>query len=169
MNKKPLLLLSIAVGIAIILATTGIQAGTEIPDEIQMDHKAYKKHKKSIVLFTHKKHSEEYATDNPNLYKKKCGECHHDENNKPLENLKAGDDVKNCIECHKKLGEVPKKVKQQWKAKKIKKKEKDKMAREWHAEAIHDNCRGCHKKWNKKNKSKAAPTTCAKCHPKKKK
>ena len=29
-----------------------------------------------------------------------CGECHHDKDNKPLNNLKIGDDVQNCIECH---------------------------------------------------------------------
>ena len=156
------------VGIAIIFATTGIHAGTEVLDEIVMDNPAYEKHKKSIVTFTHKKHMDDYATENPDLYKNKCGECHHDENNKPLTDLKVGDDVQSCMECHKKPGEVPKELKKEWKAKKIKKKEKDKMALEYHAEAIHDNCRPCHKKFNKKTKTKDAPTTCAKCHPKKK-
>src|SRR4030042_523140 len=40
---------------------------------------------------------------------------------------------------------------------------------EYHAEAIHENCRGCHKNFNKKTNSKAAPETCAKCHPGKEK
>ena len=158
MNKKGFLA-SIAVGVLVLFASVALYAGTTVPDVIKMEN-AYE-HKKAIVDFTHKKHT----TD----YKAGCGDCHHDENNKPLNDLKEGDAVQKCIECHKKPGEVPKKVKQQWKAKKIKKKEKDKLSREWHAEAIHDNCRGCHKKWNKKNKSKAAPTTCVKCHPKKEK
>jgi hypothetical protein len=167
MKIKSFLVAGAIVGFAIIFATTGIYAGMEVPDEIKMENPAYEKHKKSIMMFSHKKHAEEYAKDNPDFYKKKCGECHHDEDNKPLENLKAGDDVKNCIECHSKPGEVDKKTKADWKKKKIKKKEKDKLARQWHAEALHDNCRGCHKTFNKKNKTKAAPTTCLKCHPKK--
>lgn len=169
MKIKSLFISSIVIGIAVIFATTGIYAGTEVPDEIKMDNPAYEKHKKSIVMFSHKKHSEEYASDNPALYKKKCGECHHDKDNQPLENLKAGDDVQNCIECHKNPSEVPKKVKQEWKAKKIKRDEQKKLKLEYHAEALHANCRNCHKVYNKKNKTKAAPTTCTKCHPKKKK
>ena len=51
--------------------------------------------------------------------------------------------------------------------KKIKYKKAEKL--QWHAEAIHDNCRGCHRAFNKKYKPKKAPTTCTKCHPKKKK
>jgi hypothetical protein len=167
MKIKSFLVVGAIVGFAITFATTGIYAGTEVPNDIKMENPAYEKHKKSIMMFSHKKHAEGYAKDNPDLYKKKCGECHHDEDNKPLENLKAGDDVKNCIECHSKLGEVPKAEKKKWRKEKIKKAEKNKLARQWHAEAVHDNCRGCHKAFNKKNKTKAAPTTCLKCHPKK--
>ena len=72
------------------------------------------------------------------------------------------DDVQSCIECHKK----PEYIKGK-KAKGLSKKQK----REYHANAIHDNCKGCHKKFNKekglKSKDKgAAPTTCKSCHPK---
>ena len=167
--RKKVLLIAVFVGIAVIFATTGIHAGKEVKDEIIMKNPAYKKHKKSILTFTHKKHAEEYANDHPDLYPRKCGECHHDEDNKPLENLKDGDDVQNCIECHKKLGETPRKTKKKWKADKVSKKEQKKMKLEWHAEAIHYNCKDCHKKFNKKTKTKDAPTTCKKCHPKKKK
>ena len=52
------------------------------------------KHTKGIVNFEHRKHQEDFKVE--------CGECHHDQNNKPLKNLKAGDEVKKCIECHKK-------------------------------------------------------------------
>ncbi len=159
--RKKIFLIAVLVGIAVIFATTGIYAGKEVKDEIIMKNPAYKKHKKTIVVFTHKKHMEEYATANPTLYAKKCGECHHDKDNKPLENLKDGDDVQNCIECHKIPSERPKGKK----APKLSKKER----LEYHAEALHYNCKGCHKAFNKKNKTKKAPTTCKKCHPKKKK
>jgi hypothetical protein len=146
------------IGICILFVTTGINAGTTVPDCIKMENKAYEKHKKSIVLFSHKKHVEEYKTG--------CGECHHDENNTPLDHLKEGDAVQNCIECHKMPGERPKGKG----APKLTKKER--LA--YHAEAIHYNCKDCHKKFNKKKglKSKdegAAPTTCKQCHPHNKK
>lgn len=124
-------------------------------DVIKMENKAYTEHKKGIVEFSHKKHAEDYGTG--------CGECHHDENNKPLDNLKAGDDVQNCIECHK----IP--------AEKPKGKDAPELTRsqelEYHAEAIHDNCRGCHKKYNKEKGLKSkdpgyAPTSGMQCHPK---
>jgi len=158
MNKKGLLI-TIIMGSIILCASVVIYAGTEMPAVIKMQNDY--EHTKAIVEFSHEKHIKDY--------KGACGDCHHDENGKPLNDLKEGDNVQKCIACHSKPGEVPKDVKKEWKTKKIKKKEKDKMAREWHAEAVHDNCRGCHKAYNKKNKTKAAPTTCTKCHPKQEK
>jgi hypothetical protein len=131
----------------------GLYAGTTVQDVIKMENKAYPEHKKGIVEFTHKKHVVEYKAG--------CGECHHDENGKPLNDLKEGDDVQNCIECHSKPGLKPKGKD----AKKLSKKE----TLEYHGEAIHQNCTGCHKEFNKKNKTKSAPTKCKECHPKKKK
>ena len=153
MGKKSLLMCIVIAGMATLFVAGGIFAGTTVPDVVKMDNKAYSKHKKGINVFSHKKHVEEYKAG--------CGECHHDENNKPLDNLKMGDNVQNCMECHSKPSERPKGKG----APKLKKKER--LA--YHAEAIHYNCKGCHKKFNRKNKTKAAPTTCAKCHPKKKK
>jgi cytochrome c553 len=161
MNKRSLLLSAAIAGLVSLILSAGIYAATEVKDVINMDNPAYEKHKKGIVAFTHKKHAEEYAQKFPEFYKNGCGECHHDENNKPLTSLKAGDDVKSCIACHKKPSEKPKGKD----APKLSKNEK----LEYHAEALHDNCRGCHKKYNKKYKTKKAPTTCTKCHPKKKK
>ncbi|MCD6271309.1 MAG: cytochrome c3 family protein [Deltaproteobacteria bacterium] len=156
MDKKFCTIISLFVGIAVavLFMVPCLYAGTEAPDVIKMEHKAYAKHKKGIVEFTHKKHVEEY--------KATCGECHHDKDGKPLENLKAGDEVKPCMECHKKAGYIKGK-----KAKGLSKEQK----LEYHANAMHDNCKPCHKKFNKKNglKSKdkgAAPTTCKACHPK---
>jgi hypothetical protein len=158
MNKKGLLFFAITV-FAVLFAAAALHAGTKAPDVIKMQDDY--EHTKGIVEFSHAKHH----TD----YKAGCGECHHDANNKPLTNLKDGDDVKKCIECHKKPGEVPKDIKKEWREKKIKRAEQKKLELEYHAEALHENCRECHKEYNKKNKTKAAPTTCTKCHPKVKK
>ena len=156
MTKKGFLIIT-TVGFIVLFASVALYAGSDVPAVIKMQNDY--EHKKEIVAFTHEKHVD--------AYKNGSGACHHDENNKPLDNLKAGDSVQKCIECHSKPGEVPKAEKDKWKKKKLKKAEKDKLARQWHAEAVHDNCRDCHKAYNKKNKTKAAPTTCAKCHPKK--
>lgn len=152
MNKKTCAMIFMVIGIAVLFVMTNLYAGTEVCDVIKMENSAYAKHKKGIVEFTHKKHNEEYKIT--------CGECHHDENKKPLD-LKIGDDVQGCIECHKKADYIKGK-----KAKGLSKKQK----REYHANAIHDNCKACHKKFNKekglKSKDKgAAPTTCKACHP----
>lgn len=157
---------------SIVMATLFLAAGICVaaaPDVIKMDNKAYESHKKGIVEFHHLKHAETYATEYPDLYKDGCGVCHHDDQGKPLTDLTSESEVQSCIACHKIPGEVPKDLKKKWKTDKVKKAEKDKMARDYHAEAVHDNCRGCHKAFNKKYKPKKAPTSCTKCHPKTKK
>ena len=164
MNKN-LLVLVIVVSAAL-FAAGGILAKT-VPDIIKLQDPAYKEHKKGVVEFTHGKHQKDYAEKYPEFYKNGCGECHHDKDGKPLSGLKEGDAVQKCIECHKIPSEVPKEVKDEWKKNKVKKADRKKKELEYHAEALHDNCRGCHRKYNKKYKpAKKAPTTCAKCHPK---
>jgi hypothetical protein len=133
---------------ASVLYVVTLYAGTTVPDEIEM--KAAYEHKKSIPVFTHRKH----VTD----HKITCGECHHDDKGQPRE-LKEGDDVKSCFDCHNKPGELKGK-----KAKDLSKKEK--LA--YHANALHGNCIGCHRTYNQKNKTKAAPQKCTDCHPKNK-
>ncbi len=140
----------LVVGACVILVSAWVIAGTTVPDVIKMNTKGYTAHTKGIVEFTHKKHVEEY--------KNACGECHHDKDGKPLANLKAGDNVQGCIECHKTPGEKPKG--------KDAPKLSEKEALQYHAEAMHQNCQGCHKEYNKKNNTTNAPTTCVKCHPK---
>jgi hypothetical protein len=149
MSKK-LLIFLMAIGIALIFVATGLQAGTEVADSFKVVTKEFKKHKKMPPTFSHKKHNEEY--------KLSCGECHHDKDNKPLANLKMGDNVQRCVECHTKL-------------KKDKKNKKDILVLE---NAMHGNCIGCHKKVNikagdPKGRKGPAPASCSKCHPKKKK
>ena len=158
--KTRVLLTTVIIGFAAIFLATGIYAGTKVPDVIKLQSKEYEKHTKGIVEFTHKKHAEDYAKASPELYKDGCGVCHHDDKGKPLA-LKEGDDVQRCIECHKKPSERPKGKN----APKLTKKQR----LEYHAEALHYNCRDCHKAFNKANNTKKAPTTCTKCHPKTKK
>ena len=172
--RKPLKLVVVGMavlfaGIAVLLVFTGTYAAVEdpvpVPEEIRLEDKAYKKHKYAIAVLSHKKHQEDYAKKYPEFYQNGCGECHHDKDNKPLTELKAGDAVQRCIECHK----IPKFVTGR-KAKGLTKEQK----RENQGNAMHDNCKVCHKKYNKKytkrSKSKGyAPTSCKTCHPKKRK
>ena len=160
-RKKFWLLAGMVTTLAVLFLAAGIYAATKVPDVIEMSDKTYKEHKKGIVAFTHKKHAEQYAKESPELYKNGCGECHHDKDGKPLKKLKAGEDVQKCIDCHKIPGERPKGKD----VKKLTKKER----LQYHAEALHYNCKGCHKAFNKKTNTKKAPTTCTKCHPKTKK
>ena len=153
---KQLLTLGLVTVVGLFFAAA-IQAKTEVADVITLKNKAYEKHTKGIVEFTHKKHATEYGAS--------CGECHHDDKGQPLE-LKEGDDVQNCIECHKIPSTVPKERKKEWKEQKVSKEAQKEEKLKYHAEAIHMNCIACHKKWNKENKSKAAPVSCSKCHPK---
>ena len=161
MMKKELIR-AVILGVAILFVSAGIYAKS-VPDVIPLQDPAYEEHKKGVVQFEHKKHWDDYSKEYPEFYKNGCGECHHDDKGKPLAELKDGDDVQKCIECHKIPAEAPKGKKAK---KKLSKKEK---IRDYHAEALHANCKGCHKRFNKKYKPKKAPTTCAKCHPKKKK
>ncbi|MBF0452911.1 MAG: cytochrome c3 family protein [Candidatus Magnetomorum sp.] len=122
-----------------------LYAGTTFNDVIPLNEPSYN-HKKPVIQFTHKKHVADYKVG--------CSECHHDKTGKPL-NLKSGDNVERCVTCHKKAGEIKGKN-----AKGM----SDADKRSYHANALHDNCKGCHKEFNDNNKSKKAPTSCNKCH-----
>ncbi|MEN8691079.1 MAG: cytochrome c3 family protein [Desulfobacterales bacterium] len=155
--KTRSLLIAMVIGAAVVFFAAGIYAATKVEDMVKIQDKGCE-YTKGIVEFSHKKHSEDYAKKSPDLYKDKCGTCHHDDKGKPLVDIAAGQEVKRCIECHKKCGEPPKG--------KDAPKLSDKEKLEYVAQAFHVNCRDCHKAYNKANKTKAAPTTCTKCHPK---
>lgn len=158
MKKIKLIKILAITAFASMFVAAGLFAGT-VDDVIKMENPAYTKHKKSIVMFTHKKH----FTD----YKAGCGDCHHDKDGKALNSLKDGDSVDTCLSCHKELGEMPKDQKKALKG--LSKKEKLTKKLVFHAEAIHENCKGCHKAWNKEHGKKGkdgAPTSCTTCHPK---
>lgn len=148
--KKKMFLFTTLIYFASIFLAINLFAGSTLKDVIEMENKAYEKHKRSIVEFQHKKHSEERNIE--------CGACHHDENGEPLK-LKAGDHVSSCMDCHNIASERPKGKD----APRLTPKEKLK----YHAEAVHKKCKACHKKDNRKNNNKAAPATCKGCHPKK--
>ena len=104
-------------------------------EDLVIKSDVFKKHKKSPVTFSHKKHKGF-----------ECTRCHHEM--KDGKNVwKKGQEVKKCGACHK--------LKKEGKVKKLEK-------------AFHDQCQQCHKKL-KKAKKKTGPTSCTKCHPKKKK
>jgi cytochrome c553 len=155
--KTRLLLIAMVIGAVVVFFAAGIYAAAKVEDIIKLQYKECE-YTKGIVEFSHKKHSEDYAKNSPDLYKDKCGACHHDDKGKPLADLAAGQEVESCIECHKKCGEPPKGKD----APKLSRKEK----LEYVSYAYHENCRDCHKAFNKANNTKAAPTTCTKCHPK---
>jgi len=130
---------------------TNEEAVEEVVQEgiIKMEEPSYK-HKKPIVAFTHLTHIEKYQI--------KCGECHHDDAGAPLNDITLESDVEKCFVCHNKPGEKPKGKD----APKLTSAEK--LA--YHAEAFHQNCIGCHKKFNKETGKKTAPISCSKCHAK---
>ncbi len=126
-------------------AESAVETGrADVAEVIAMESAVYDKHKKGIVQFTHKKHFEDYAIA--------CGECHHDADGQPFADLKMGDAVEKCSACHEKAGKI---AKEATPAEKL----------EFHKEALHQNCIACHKEYNKKNNTKAAPSSCKQCHP----
>jgi hypothetical protein len=158
MKRRSLLLIAAVLGFAVLFAAVGI-AGTAMEDTIVFKPTAGEgKYQDRTVTFTHKKHIEEH--------KLTCGECHHDKDGKPRADLKAGDDVQKCSECHSKPGEAPKDKKMEWRKQKLSKQEQQKLSLEYRAEAFHANCVTCHKEHNRKNKTKAAPQACTQCHEK---
>ena len=156
---RKLFILIMCLGI-LTMSSTAIAAS--IPDIMLLEEPCYT-HKKGIVQFDHKKHSQDYFDTYPELYPNGCGDCHHDKNGEPILKLKDEDIVQRCIDCHMLAGEAPK-----GKKAKVKLSKKEKI-KDYHANAFHANCKGCHKKFNKAYKPKKAPTTCIKCHPKKEK
>lgn len=125
------------------VAETSSAQETGLPGVMVM-HADYP-HTKTLVTFPHKKH----AID----YKVTCGQCHHDDAGDPRTDLNMGDSVESCIDCHAEPGQSPRGAKLS---------KTDRL--EYHADVLHDNCRGCHKQHKKEGGSGAAPTACSKCH-----
>ena len=95
MRKTSLVILTaVAFALAALLGTMALAQVTKsgkVSDVIKIYDPLFKKHTKSAVEFTHKKHSIDH--------KIKCTECHHDyKNGKNV--WKEGDKVQMCAKCH---------------------------------------------------------------------
>jgi predicted CXXCH cytochrome family protein len=124
---------------------------------IKMANPAYETHTRPIVLFSHAGHYSNYGIS--------CGQCHHDEQGRPLADLKEGAFVENCIACHSIPGEMPREQKTALQG--LPEAQSQQKLLAFHAEAIHKMCTDCHRAWNQeqgKATREGAPTTCAQCH-----
>ncbi len=132
---------------ALLFMMVGSLTASDVPENITLDSKVYKKHTKGLVDFSHKKHAEYEGIT--------CQDCHHVY--KDCKNTwKEGDAVQKCEACHAETGKPEKGME---KADKIKK---------FHKEALHANCKGCHKKMiDKKSDLYKEVKKCTGCHPKK--
>ena len=143
MNKK-LLTLLLAAGISVLFLTTALHAGTEFSGEITMDYNKYperyfKMPKRNYVEFPHSLHVMDFELS--------CEQCHHLD-------LKMGDEVQPCADCHIEL--TPTK--------------KNRKSIILLRNAYHATCIDCHKEFNKKAgdprgfDESAPPTSCSECH-----
>lgn len=155
------------VAFGIMIASGGLMAAATMPDTIKLENPEYTDYSKPIVEFPHQKHTSEFQTKYPSAFSDGCGTCHHDDDGRALSALAPGDDVTACIECHSNPGRVPREIKKQMRQQNLSLSEKRSQELEYHAEAMHDLCRGCHRKIKKENRSTVAPTTCFKCHKRK--
>ncbi len=146
MKKRSLLWMMFGLMAISLIGAAGIYAAETMPEEITLSSP---EQTKGPVTFTHQKHSKDYNIG--------CGECHHNDKGQPLTNLKPGEPVKKCIDCHTKPGLVKGKEAREMP-------EKEQLAHI--GNAFHTNCIDCHKKVNKEKNTKAAPQACKDCHPK---
>ena len=155
MKKRTLLVLT-AVALSVVFLFAVVYATQTAPDNITMESKVFKKHKKTLVTLSHKTHNVDYKIP--------CNDCHHIYDEHGKNTWTQGAEVKKCDAkgCHDKA-KAPKAKEGE---KKLKRKEK--ASQGYHYSAIHENCVGCHKGLKKKKKP-TGPTACKDCHPKKKK
>ncbi len=147
--RKKFMTLLVVVLTGLLFLTVGVltAADVDVPKEVLIQGKDYKKDKKGPVKFTHEKHNKDF--------KIACTECHHEykkEGDKKKNIWKEGDPVKKCGACH---DPDSKKAK----AKKVLKLQN----------AYHKNCKNCHKALKKEGKKTGPFKKCNKCHAKKKK
>ncbi len=144
-NNTSFTLISAVLGVVLVFSAG--YANEQVPDRTAMNSKVYGQHTKSLVTFTHKKHNVDY--------KIACAECHHVyKDGKSI--WEEGDKVEKCGVCHSKDKPSREERKELSGAEKIK---------GYHYEAIHENCKGCHKDLKREGKP-TGPIACSKCHPK---
>lgn len=155
--KKHVKIIIASAGVSVLTLAGLTLAADNFPDVIRMENTAaYEKHVQPIVMFSHKKHFEKYQIG--------CGDCHHDEYAEPLNDLKVGDDVLPCLDCHQ-PGQADRKA-----LRGLSKQERRTAELQYHYGAIHENCQGCHEKYNTEKvgdpRKGPAPVACTQCHPK---
>ncbi|MBW1828207.1 MAG: cytochrome c3 family protein [Deltaproteobacteria bacterium] len=135
---------------AILFLAVGSLTAADVPDSVTMDSKIYPKHTKGLCTFSHKKHADHKDIG--------CADCHHvytDGKN----TWKEGDEVQKCEACHSEPAKPKGDKTKMSKAEKIKK---------YHKDALHANCKGCHKKMiDKTSELGKKIKKCTGCHPKK--
>ncbi len=90
MDKRLFTLLTVAIA-GLVLIAVGTLTAEDMPGEILIESKGYKRKVYKPVKFAHLIHVEDYAIE--------CNECHHDYKNE--ENVwQEGDPVKECVACH---------------------------------------------------------------------
>jgi hypothetical protein len=99
------------------------------------------------VKFTHSKHVDEYGAV--------CGDCHHDSDAEPI-NSYDPDAMYACIECHDEEGLLHGPVAENEVS------DSDRIAHR--ANAIHQQCIGCHRQYNELNDVVRVPESCRTCH-----
>jgi hypothetical protein len=130
----------------LLLLIVGSLGATDIPDTVTMDSKAYTEHTRPLVTFRHKGHAEHKDIG--------CVDCHHVyEDGKNV--WKEGDQVQKCEACHQNTERPPKGMK------------KEDKIKEFHKDALHANCRDCHKRMiDKQSELGRKLKTCTGCHAK---
>jgi hypothetical protein len=130
--------LFIALGLSFVQNASLKAAETQdVPDEILLENKIYRTHRKGPVLFSHLEHAEGYV--------EACEDCHHEY--KDGQNVwHEGQPVKQCSSCHDPS-------KRQGKARKL-------------YIAYHKNCKGCHQKLAREGGTNAPYKQCTDCHAK---
>ena len=150
MDKKTIGFLTI-ICTALLFPAVGSLTAADAPENITMDSKIYSKHTKGLVQFSHKKHADQEGIG--------CSDCHHvykDGKN----TWKEGDEVQKCEACHSEPAKPKGDKTKMSKAEKIKK---------YHKDALHANCKGCHKKMiDKTSEMGMKLKKCSGCHPNKK-
>ena len=144
MKKRSLFVLT-AAALGVVFLFAVVYATQQAADTMTMNSGVYEEHTKGLATFNHKKHNVDY--------KIACNDCHHVY--KDGKNVwKEGDEVQKCEACHKEAS-LPK-------GEQCSKEEKIKR---FHKDALHANCKGCHKKIEDPEKKKTL-TKCTACHPK---
>ena len=155
MNHRKIIGTVMILCLSLFFLITGTLTAADTPDIITFNSKVYEsddypKHKKRLVTFNHKKHSEYKGSS--------CQDCHHVY--KDGKNIwKKGDEVQKCEACHTSAKKAKGDKTKMKKAERIKK---------YHYDAIHANCKICHKKMiDKKSPMGKKLKKCSGCHPNK--